>query len=159
MPGVVTNLYGKGKVVYLPGGFDAAYYLYAYPYQRLILRHTIDWVASGPPPMRVEAPMCVHATLMRQTKVGERLVVHLFNDLNTTAHHAFPNDDVPLREEVVPIRDIAVTFAPQYRIGRVHLQPEGKELEIRKTAAGSRVIVPRLDVHSMVVAELQASAP
>ena len=51
--------------------------------------------------------MCVHSTVMRQTKDGERLVVHLFNDLNTTAHHALPNDDVPLREEIVPIHDIA----------------------------------------------------
>ena len=41
----------------------------------------------------------------------ERLVVHLFSDLNTTAHHALPGDDVPLREEVVPIHDIQVTFA------------------------------------------------
>lgn len=156
MPGVVTHTFGKGKVVYFPAGFDSAYYLYSYPYQRLVLRSAIDWAASAPLPMAVEAPMCVHATLMRQTKNGERLIVHLFNDLNTTAHHALANDDVPLREEVVPIRDIAITFAPHYAIRRVHLEPAGKDLEIRNTAAGARVTVPRLDVHAMVVAELAA---
>jgi hypothetical protein len=59
--------------------------------------------------------MCVLASVMRQSRDGERLIVHLFNDLNTTAFHARPDEDVPLREEVVP----------------------------------------RLEVHSMVVAELE----
>ena len=155
-PGVVTQTYGKGRVVYFAAGLDSAYYLYAYPYQRLALRYAIDWVASGPPPMVVEAPMCVHATLMRQSrKSAERLVLHLFNDLNTTAHHAFPNDDVPLREETVPIHDIQVRFDSRYRFRRIHLEPEGKDLEIRKTAAGVTVTVPRLDIHAMVIGELE----
>ena len=156
IPGIVEHRFGKGRVVYA-AGFDAAYYLYAYPYQRLLLQHAIDWVAAAPKPLTVEAPMCVHSTFMRQKNdSGERLIVHLFSDLNTTAFHAFPNDDVPLREEVVPIHDIRVTFAPRYRFRRVHLEPEGKDLEVRQTAEGSTVIVPRLDVHSMVVAELGA---
>jgi hypothetical protein len=150
-PGVVTNAFGKGRVAYFAGGFDAAYYLYPYPYQRLALRHAVEWAAGGPPPITVGAPMCVHATVMRQTRDGERLVVHLFNDLNTTAHHALPVDDVPLREETVPVRDIAVTFGPGYRVRRVHLEPGGKDLEV----TGGRVVVPRLDVHAMVVAELE----
>jgi hypothetical protein len=154
-PGVISRNYGKGRVVYFAAGLDSGYYLYAYPYQRLALRHAIDWAASAPQPVRVEAPMCVHASLMRQTKAGERLVLHLFNDLNTTAHHALPADDVPLREETVPIHDIQVTFAPSYRLGKVHLEPEGKTLPVKKTPQGSTVTVPRLDVHSMVVAELR----
>lgn len=154
-PAVISRSYGKGRVVYFSAGLDAGYYLYAYPYQRLALRHAIDWAASAPQPVRVEAPMCVHASLMRQTKAGERLVLHLFNDLNTTAHHALPADDVPLREETVPIHDIQVTFAPSYRLGKVHLEPEGKVLPVKKTPQGSAVTVPRLDVHSMVVAELR----
>ena len=129
IPGVVTNMYGKGRVVYFAAGFDAAYYLYAYPYQRLAQRHAIDWAAAEPPPLVVDAPMCVHATLMRQTQgAAQRLVVHLFNDLNTTAHHAFPDDDVPLREEVVPIHDIRLTFDSRYNFLRVHLEPGGQDL-------------------------------
>jgi hypothetical protein len=155
-PGVVCQSYGKGRVVYFAAGFDSAYYLYAYPYQRLCLRHAISWAASAPPPVAVEAPMCVHATLMRQSKDGaQRLIVHLFSDLNTTAHHALPADDVPLREEVVPIHDIHVTFDPRYRFRRVHLEPGDKNLETRKAAGGIGVTVPRLDVHAMVVAELE----
>ena len=155
-PGVVTRTHGKGRVVYLAAGFDAAYYLYSYPYQRLILKESIAWAASSPPPATVEAPMCVHSTVMRQVDgPAQRLIVHLFNDANTTAHHAMPNDDVPLREESLPIHDIKVSFGPEYRFSRIHLEPEGRDLEIHATpGGGSSVVVPRLDVHSMVVGEL-----
>ena len=84
--------------------------------------------------------------------------VHLFSDLNTTAHHALPGDDVPLREEVVPIHDIRVKFGPDYRFRRIHLEPEGRNLEMQKTPEGVSVVVPRLDVHAMVVGELETSA-
>jgi hypothetical protein len=157
VPGVVARRHGKGRVVYAAAGFDAAYYLYAYPYQRLLLNHAIRWAAAVRPPLEVEAPMCVHAGLFRQEKDGkERLIVHLFSDLNTTADHAFPNDDVPLREEVVPIRDIRLRFDPRYHFRRVHLEPEGRDLEPKRTDDGTIVIVPRLDVHTMVVGELDA---
>jgi hypothetical protein len=155
MPGVVAHTFGKGRVVYLAAGFDAAYYLYPYPYQRLVLRQAIDWTASAPPPVTVEAPMCVHATVMRQTtESGDRLVVHLFNDLNTTAHHALPVDDVPLREETVPIHGIRVRFGPEYRVTRVTVQPEGRVLDLAAGEDGTTVTVPSLEVHAMVVAEL-----
>ena len=159
-PCVVTHTYGKGRVVYFAAGLDAAYYLYSYPYQRLAMKHAVTWAAAAPPPVIVEAPMCVHATVMRQTKPSkagsERLVVHLFSDLNTTAHHALPIDDVPLREETIPIHDIRVSFGAQYRFKRIHLEPESRDLEIQTTAQGTTVTVPRLDVHSMVVGELES---
>jgi hypothetical protein len=155
IPGVVTRRFGKGRVVYLAAGFDAAYYLYAYPYQRLVLRNAINWAADEPAPVIVDAPMCVHSTLMRQSNgAGERLIAHLYNDVNTTAFHALPADDVPLREETLPIHDIRLTFAPRYRFQKIHVEPEGRELELRKSAEGTTVVVPRLDVHSMVVGEL-----
>jgi hypothetical protein len=154
LPAVVLNSWGRGRVVYLAAGLDAANYLYAYPYERLILSQAMEWAASAPPPVRVEAPMCVQATVMHQAKGGHRLVVHLFNDLNTTSGHAFPNDDVPLREEVIPIRDIKVIFSGADRISRVHQEPGGRVLALQGTAAGQEVRVPSLEIHTLVVAEL-----
>ena len=154
-PAVLARTHGQGRVAYLAAGLDAAYYLYPYPYQRLVLRELIAWAAGGPPPIDVQAPMCVHATFMRQNQQGERLIVHLFNDLNTTAHHALPIDDVPLREETIPIHDIRLTFAADYPLRRAHLEPDGIELPLTTQADGRRALtVPRLDVHALVVAEL-----
>jgi hypothetical protein len=91
---------------------------------------------------------------VRQTKAGERLIVHLFNDINTTSGHGHPAEEVPLREEVIPISDIRVTFNG-YGIDQVHLQPGETALEMRKTEDKVEVTVPRLMVHAMVVAELK----
>ena len=155
-PAVITYQHGKGRVVYLAAGFDAGYYLYSYPYQRLVLANAIRWAAAAPPTIQVEAPMCVHASTMRQVQTsGERLVVHLYSDLNTTAFHALSTEDVPLHEEVVPIHNIRVKFGPEYKISRVHLEPGDEELKISKGAAGVEVVVPELEVHSMVVADLE----
>ncbi len=156
VPGVVTHQYEKGRVVYLAAGFDSAYYQYPYPYQRLVLRHAIEWAAAGEAPVDVTAPMCVHSTIMRQISNGsQRLIVHLFNDLNTTAHHALPTDDVPLREEVVPIHGIQIKFRSDYRFRRIHLEPGGVDLKAEWTSGGTVIEVPSLDVHAMVVGELE----
>jgi hypothetical protein len=93
--------------------------------------------------------------MRQQSADGDRLIVHLYSDLNTTAAHAFPNDDVPLREEVVPIHDIQVTFGPQYNFRQVRQEPAGANLDTHQTPNGTTVIVPRLNVHTMVVGELQ----
>ncbi|MFO0888515.1 MAG: alpha-amylase family protein [Isosphaeraceae bacterium] len=154
IPAVVYRRHGAGKVVYLAAGFDAANYLYAYPYQRLLLASAIRQVAAEPPPVETQAPMCVHSTLMRQDRDGPRLIVHLYSDLNTTAFHALPNDDVPLREETVPIVDIRVRFDSRYRFSRIHLEPGGQELRSRTGPEGTTVVVPRLDIHAMIVGEL-----
>jgi beta-galactosidase GanA len=157
LPAIVTHTYGKGRVVYMAAGFDAAYYLYAYPYHRLLLAQAIRQVASAPFGITVAAPMCVHTTFFRQEKPTPashtRLVVHLYNDLNSTGGHAKPDDDVPLREEIVPIHAIRVHFSG-YHITKVHLEPEGRPLPMIRTKTGVEVVVPALEIHSMVVAEL-----
>ena len=51
------------------------------------------------------------------------------------------------------IDDIAVRFAG-YKITRVHLEPEGRDLPMHRTKTGVEVVVPALNIHSMVVAEL-----
>ena len=153
IPAIITHPFGKGRTVTFAAGIDAANYLTSYPYYREALRSAVEWAASAPAPIRVTAPMCVHAVTTRQQREGERLVVHLFNDVNTTAFHGQPSDDVPLREEVLPIHGIDVAFHG-YRIQRIHLEPEGADLPLKLDGAVTSVTVPRLEIHSMVVAEL-----
>ena len=155
LPAVTARRHGKGRVVYLAAGVDAAYWQYPYPYERRVIAAAVRWAASAAAPVRVEAPMCVHATVRRQAHAGgQRLVVHLFNDVNTTGGHALPIDDVPLREETLPVHGIRVAFSPGMKVARAHLEPGHAALEIEDRGSGPEVIVPRLDVHAMVVAEL-----
>jgi hypothetical protein len=153
LPGAVCRRVGKGKVVYLASAVDAALWSYAYPYQRRLLARAMEWAASAPPSLSVTAPMCVQASYWTQSdKAGRRVVVHLFNNVNTTGGHGLPAAEVPLREETVPIAGIRVRFerdAPK----RVHLEPGGRELPLRHEGADTFVEVPSLELHAMVVGE------
>jgi Trehalose utilisation len=150
---IVTHTYGRGRVVYFGAGIDAANYLYAYPYERVLLEKAIEWAAAEPAPVKVDAPMCVHAVAMRQKREGTRVIVQLFNDLNTTAFHARPDDDVPLREETIPIHDLRITFRG-YHIRRVHFEPQQIELQPMAAPDETTVVVPTLEIYGAVVAEL-----
>ena len=156
IPAVIARTYGKGRVAYLPLAMDSAYYLYPYPYERLILSQAMRWAAAAPIGIRVDAPMNVQSTFFRQKKDGERLVVHLYNDFVSTSRHALPSDDIPMREEIVPMHDIKVSFTG-YDISSIHLEPEGTNLPMSKADNKITVTIPRLDIHSMVVAELNAA--
>ena len=156
-PAIFTRSLGEGRVVYFAAGIDAGYFSYPYPYQRVLLASAIHWAANAPPPLEVQAPMCVHATFFRQTKDGkDRLLVHLFNDVNTTAHHGLQSDDVPLREETLPIHDIRLTLRG-YQIASATQQPEGKPLPLAREGDAITLTVPRIDVHSIIVLELPDS--
>jgi hypothetical protein len=153
LPAVVSRKVGDGKVIYFAAGLDAAHYALSYPYYRVVLARAMRRAASAPPPVEVAAPMCVHAVTVRQKRNGERLIVHLFNDLNTTAGHGHPAEEVPLREEVVPIHDITITLRG-YSVKGVRQEPEGKELGAARDGDAVTFRVPRLRVHTMAVAEL-----
>lgn len=163
-PAIVTRQFGKGRVVYLTAGIDAAYYSYAYPYQRILLASAVRWAATDMPPVEVQAPMCVHATAFRQDvgqvsnlskkRASQRLLIHLYNDVNTTAFHGLPNEDVPLREETIPIHNIRVRLR-DYDVKRVHQEPDGIDLAIERDGSDVVVTVPRLEVHSVIVCELE----
>ena len=154
IPAVVMGEQGKGRVVYMAAGFDAANFSYGYPYQRVLLANAIRWAARDPAPVAVVAPMCVQSTVFRQKDAsGERLVVHLFNGINTTTDHGLPEVNVPLHEEVVPIGGVKVRFH-NLRAKPVHLEPEGLMLTPVQQGEWTEVTVPSLAVHSMVVIEL-----
>jgi hypothetical protein len=155
VPAVVMGEAGRGRVVYMAAGFDAACYSYCYPYQRVVMARAIRWAAGVPAPVAVEAPMCIQSAVFRQEDAGgERLVVHLFNGINTSSDHGSPEADVPLREEAVPVAGIRVSFLG-LDPGRVRLEPEGLDLEVVRKGDRAEVAVPLLEVHSMVVAELR----
>lgn len=152
LPAIVSCKRGDAKVVYFAAGLDAANYLSSYPYYRHVLAGAMHRAASAPPPVEVRAPMCVHAVTMRQKKDGERLVIHLFNDVSTTAGHGHPAEEVPLREEVLPIHDIEISLLG-YRVKAVHIEPGAKELPMARVGETTRFTVPKLETHLAVVVE------
>lgn len=150
---IALNKYGQGQVVYLAACVDAALWSYAYPYQRRLLVRLIEGVSRTPPPLRVEAPMCVQASAStQQTEKGLRLVVHLFNGLNTTANHGLPSQDVPLREETVPVHGIKVRLLDT-RYQRFECQPGNRSVKLTREGDALVIELPALELHQMLVGE------
>jgi hypothetical protein len=103
----------------------------------------------------VEAPMCVTAVAYQQPVAGgsgKRYVVQLLNEINTSAGKALPEMAPSMRSEIVPVGGIAVAIDDP-AVTRATLQPEGEALAVEKTSQGVRIAVPRLALHSIVVAE------
>ncbi|MFN0127812.1 MAG: ThuA domain-containing protein [Verrucomicrobiales bacterium] len=150
-PCALTGEQGAGRVVYFAGGVDAAYFSYAYPYQRLLLAQAVRWAARDPFRARVRAPMCVQSTFWRQAGPdGPRLVIHLWNGLNTTSDHGLQEVETPLREESVPIHGIKIHLNDP-PAGPVTVQPENIRCDPIQENGAWTLSIPPVAVHSAVV--------
>jgi hypothetical protein len=74
------------------------------------------------------------------------------NEINTTANRALPENNPSQREETVPLFNIKVVLADP-KASSAFQEPGHQSLELERTDDGVEVIVPRLDVHTMVVFE------
>jgi hypothetical protein len=153
-PVSIAGEFGRGRVVYLGAGIDAALFSYAFPYQRRLLAQSTRWAANSEPPIAVDAPMCVQSTFWN--KPDGRVIVHLWNGLMTTADHGAQETEVPLREESIAIHGIVMRVRrPGLR--RARLEPEGIELQIQRTEDASIIPIPPIAIHSAVVLEWETS--
>ena len=150
-PFILTNDEGTGgRTVYFAGDMGQSYFISPYQYERKLIANSLRWAAgSVKPPVSVKAPMCVQMTCYEQA-TENRVIVHLLNELNTTADRAWPDNNSSMREEVLPIHDIEVLLRGM-ELRRVWLEPMHKELKIKKTPEGVVVTVPKLELHAMVV--------
>ena len=151
-PFLILSTPGKGRSAYFAADIGQSYFVAPYPYERQLMANALRWAAGqNHPPVTVHAPMCVQAAFYEQEN-GSRTVVHLLNEINTSTNRALPEGNSSMREEIVPLSGIHITFLDPH-IKRVRLEPEGQTLQIRRVHDGVEVTVPELRLHSMVVAE------
>jgi hypothetical protein len=151
-PFVVLNQFGRGRSAYFAADIGQAYFIAPYQYQRRLITNAVRWVAgSNPSPVRVDAPLCVQAAFYTQND-GRRTIVHLLNEINTSANRALPENNPSQREETLPICDIKVALTDA-KIVTAFQEPGHNPLTLKKTSGGVEVLVPRLNIHSMVVFE------
>lgn len=97
------------------------------------------------PLIRVKAPAMAEVSVTRQ---GRRTVVHL---LHYCPQRRTPTLDIV--EDVVPLLNVEISLKILGNARRVYLAPEGKALDFAHAGGRTRVIVPRIDGHAMVVLE------
>ncbi len=155
LPGMIVRQFGAGRVVYLAAALDASMWSYAYPFHRVLLHRALTWAAGGSPAIEVAAPRCVEVVYKERTSDNghRQLVIHFMNNLNTTAGHGLPANDVPLREETVPIHDIRITFRGPHIPAGFHVEPGRIAVESRALDDGIELTLPPLELHAMLVAD------
>ncbi len=145
-----THRVGKGRVAYFPGDMGRAYFSFNHPITRLILDRSVRWAAGTPPQIETNAPLTVQTVCFEK---GDSAIIHLVNDISSFGRSAAPNPESFgwFRDEVLPVHEIAVSLRGDF--ARVTLLPEGKELGIECHDGVTKTVVPRLDIHSMIVFE------
>jgi hypothetical protein len=91
-------------------------------------------------------------TVSYQQKAKQQRIVHLLNDHSSWGRHSLYQRTYPVREEVLPVHGVRVSFRDP-ATKRVLLVPGERELPLTRDRAGVSVTVPKLEMHAMVVAE------
>lgn len=161
-PLYVRGTYGRGKVVYFALGLEKHCYNYGDSFARRMIRNALTSVAESRPPAEVEAPCMLQTTFYQQPE-KHRLVIHLLNDQSSWGRHSLHWEEgfgttvkthsYPQREEVIPLVDLVSVTLRGDRIQNVYQEPGHLRLAMEKVEGGVRVRVPRVELHSLVVAE------
>jgi hypothetical protein len=134
----------NGKVAYVSFPIFSAYAMHGnYPY-RLLVRNLLNLLLPEPL-LRVDAPTGTEATVMRQ---GERTVLHL---LHYSAERRAR--DLDLIEDIVPLRDVAVSLQRGAAPKSVYLAPERTPLEFTYEGGRVSIVVPEVRGHAMIALE------
>jgi hypothetical protein len=132
---------GKGKIaaVYFNAGSD--YKEYKSPVLRDYINSTINELFSDQL-VKVSGTHLIHLTL---NHLNDRMYVNLINVAGEhTNQNAIGYDEIPL------IKDITVSIKTGQKPTKINLQPGGKELEVDFQNGISKVVVPELQIHSIL---------
>ena len=151
-PFIAINEANPGRSVYFACDMGQAYFIAPFHYQGRLISNAIRWAArNAPPPIEVKASMAVQAAYYTQNS-GKRTIIHLLNELNTTANRALPENNPSMRMEVMPIHDIRI-LARGLKPARAFLVPGNLPLPVTQTVEGAEVTVPKIHTHALVVLE------
>jgi hypothetical protein len=141
-PAAVTNIYGKGRVVYFPQPLGHAYHDYGHPDLRQLLENAVRWAAGEGPAVEVKCPETVEVVLWEEPE-GTRYL-HL---VNRTAGGPVRTKASVITEEI-PVFGLEVTT--RFGVKEAVLQPEGTRLEVTAAGEGATFTVPRVNIHSII---------
>ncbi len=112
-PAEVVKEIGKGRIVYVNFQIGELAARHAHAWWRCFVARLVE-LAGGAQRVRIEAPICVKATLWRQP-AERRILLHLVNELSTTGLRGVQHEDlvaVPVRAVITlpGVADVSVAF-------------------------------------------------
>ena len=134
----------KGRVAYIPYPIFGAFGKHGSQSYRLLVRNILDLLLPEPL-LRVEAPTSTEATVTRQ---GRRTIVHLLQYCPERR-----GENLDLVEDIVPLYNVPLSLKLDRRPRRVYVAPQETPLEFTYAAGRTRVLLPEVVGHAMVVFE------
>ena len=136
-PGILSNRFGSGWVLYSPAPLFSDYAQSPDEEQRRFMNNLLDLVA--PPSERpVEIPDLPPSAETSLMKLEDMWILHIVRDGAV---------------EPPELRDIEVTLRPDFKPASVYLAPERKELPFRVEGSEALLTLPRVGSHTILVLE------
>jgi hypothetical protein len=153
-PAVTCRELGRGRVYYIAGSLGAADLQWGVPELTGPLQVALR--TAAPAPVRAEAPASVEVIARQRSDGG--LLVHLINLQGETGRtHRMVS--IPPRPRgigsVLPVYDVSLFTLQPVRSARDLLS--GADLPVERSGAGSRVLVPRLEVTACIALDVDGT--
>ena len=136
-PGILSNSFGSGWVLYSPAPLFSDYAQSPDEEQRRFMNNLVD-LAAPPSERPVEIPNLAPSAETSLMKLEGMWVLHIIRG-----------------GAVAPpeLRDLDVTLRPDFKPSRVYRAPEEQELPFQMDTSGVKVIIPRVGSHTILVLE------
>jgi hypothetical protein len=132
---------GKGKIAAIYFNAGTAYSQYKTPVIRDFIAETIAQL-SPEKMVEVVGSQLVHVAL---NKLKGKTMVNL---INVAGEHT--NQTAIAYDQVPPLTDLTVSIKTPAKPAKIVMQPEGKELKFTWSAGKSTVLIPKLEIHSIL---------
>ncbi|MCC6126843.1 MAG: hypothetical protein IT426_17910 [Pirellulales bacterium] len=143
VPAIVAHAFGKGRVAYLPGRWDAIESERISPAIEQLFSNAVNWAAGGPLPLKLAAAAPIAPSLFEQP--GRR-ILHLVNLNGDTLYRT---DTIEPVSEV----DVEMALADGARPTRVHRLFDEAEIEFTRDGNRIRFRLGKIDHYEVVAVE------
>ncbi len=132
---------GKGKIAAIYFNAGTAYSQYKTPVIRDFIAETIAQL-SPEKMVEVKGSQLVHMTV---NKLKGKTMVNL---INVAGEHT--NQSAIAYDQVPPLTDLTVSVKTPAKPAKIVMQPGGKELKFTYSGGKSTVLIPKLEIHSVL---------
>ena len=136
----------KGNVIHIAQPIFRVYDDQGMQLHRDLVKNCLDLLYDDPL-LQVSLPSCGRATVTRQPRAGNRLIVHLM--------YANPikRGDTEVIEDIIPLYGVAVSLKTDRAVSRVSLAPENEDLDFEIANGRVSFTVPKVEMNQLVTIE------
>ena len=150
-PAAVLHSYGKGKCVYLSGNLAQVYGTYGYCDIRTLMLNCIRYLTGGYCPLYLDGPRSVEIGAFKK---GNQLRVHMVNYAFDAISGQSPEGGV-MADQGLPTGKMTLHVnGKSSNFVNAFLASDGTVLDMKITENGVDITIPSLDIHDIVVVEM-----